>query len=191
MAYYCSILVGLVQSVTFIKNITQMNIWMYLYQKFTRMHMRKYLYQNFDTDECRNEYSNKFKYSYSFHTHVQISEYIHTNKFDTNEWLNIFLSKKLIRTNFLINICDKYIPIFKYSNIFVKLWFSTISLCHIIVSYYCVILLWHIIMAYWWVSRRRADGVRPGPRLFHHLFPLLPLFPRNWRRDSKLWIPED
>ena len=51
-----------------------------------------------------------------------MSEYIHTNKFDTNESPNIFVTEKLIRTNVRINIRDQYIRIFEYSNIFVTLW---------------------------------------------------------------------
>ena len=50
-----------------------------------------------------------------------MSEYIRTNKFDTNECLNIFVKEKLIRTNVRIYIRDQYIQIFKYSNIFVTL----------------------------------------------------------------------
>ena len=45
-----------------------------------------------------------------------MSEYIRTNKFDTNECPNIFVKEKLIQTNVQINICDQYIRI--YSNIF-------------------------------------------------------------------------
>ena len=51
-----------------------------------------------------------------------MSEYIRTNKFDTNECPNIFVKEKLIRTNVRIYICDQYIRIFEYSNIFVTLW---------------------------------------------------------------------
>ena len=43
-----------------------------------------------------------------------MSEYIHTNKFDTNECQNIFVKEKLIRMNVRIYICDQYIPIFEY-----------------------------------------------------------------------------
>ena len=50
-----------------------------------------------------------------------MSEYIRTNKFDTNECLNIFVKEKLIRTNVRIYIRDQYIRIFEYSNIFVTL----------------------------------------------------------------------
>ena len=50
-----------------------------------------------------------------------MSEYIRTNKFDTNECLNIFVKEKLIRTNIRIYIRDQYIRIFEYSNIFVTL----------------------------------------------------------------------
>ena len=51
-----------------------------------------------------------------------MSEYIRTNKFDTNECPNIFVKEKLIRTNVRIYIRDQYIRIFEYSNIFVTLW---------------------------------------------------------------------
>ena len=54
-----------------------------------------------------------------------MSEYIHTNKFDTNECPNIFVKEKLIRTNVRIHIRYQYIQIFEYSNIFVTLWFET------------------------------------------------------------------
>ena len=43
-----------------------------------------------------------------------MSEYIRTNKFDTNECLNIFIKEKLIQTNVRIYICDQYIRIFEY-----------------------------------------------------------------------------
>ena len=43
-----------------------------------------------------------------------MSEYIRTNKFDTNECLNIFVKEKLIRTNVRIYIHDQYIQIFEY-----------------------------------------------------------------------------
>ena len=43
-----------------------------------------------------------------------MSEYIRTNKFDTNECPNIFVKEKLIRTNVRIYICDQYIRIFEY-----------------------------------------------------------------------------
>ena len=46
--------------------------------------------------------------------HRWISEYIHTIKFDRNKCPNIFVSKKLIRTNVWKNICDKFIRIFEY-----------------------------------------------------------------------------
>ena len=55
-----------------------------------------------------------------------MSEYIRTNKFDTNECPNIFVKEKLIRTNVRIYIRDQYIRIFEYSNIFVTLWFGCI-----------------------------------------------------------------
>ena len=51
-----------------------------------------------------------------------MSEYIRTNKFDTNECPNIFVKEKLIRTNVRIYTRDQYIRIFEYSNIFVTLW---------------------------------------------------------------------
>ena len=80
----------------------------------------------FDTNECPNKYlswklykySNIFKYSSSFNTHEWMSEYIRTNKFDTNKYIR----KKLICTNVCI-YCDPYIWIFEYSNIFVTLWY--------------------------------------------------------------------
>ena len=53
-----------------------------------------------------------------------MSEYIRTNKFDTNECPNIFVKEKLIRTNVRIYIRDQYIRIFEYSNIFVTLCFK-------------------------------------------------------------------
>ena len=43
-----------------------------------------------------------------------MSEYIRTNKFDTNECLNIFVKEKFIRTNVRIYIRDQYIRIFEY-----------------------------------------------------------------------------
>ena len=43
-----------------------------------------------------------------------MSEYIRTNKFDTNECPNIFVKEKLIRTNVRIYIRDQYIRIFEY-----------------------------------------------------------------------------
>ena len=55
-------------------------------------------------------------------TDERMSEYIRTNKFDTNEFPNIFVKEKLIRTNVRIYIRDQYIRIFEYSNIFVTLW---------------------------------------------------------------------
>ena len=54
-----------------------------------------------------------------------MSEYIRTNKFDTNECPNIFVKEKLIRTNVRIYIRDRYIRIFEYSNIFVTLWYDS------------------------------------------------------------------
>ena len=57
-----------------------------------------------------------------------MSEYIRTNKFDTNECPNIFVKEKLIRTNVRIYIRDQYIRIFEYSNIFVTLWSNPIHL---------------------------------------------------------------
>ena len=54
-----------------------------------------------------------------------MSEYICTNKFDTNECPNIFVKEKLIRTNVRIYIRDQYIRIFEYSNIFVTLCFGS------------------------------------------------------------------
>ena len=55
-----------------------------------------------------------------------MSEYIRTNKLDTNESPIIFVKEKLIRMNVRIYICDQYIWIFEYSNIFVTLWFVTL-----------------------------------------------------------------
>ena len=55
-----------------------------------------------------------------------MSEYIRTNKFDTNECPNIFVKEKLIRTNVRIYIRDQCIRIFEYSNIFVTRWFTDI-----------------------------------------------------------------
>ena len=43
-----------------------------------------------------------------------MSEYIRSNKFNTNECPNIFVKEKLIRTNVRINIRDQYIQIFEY-----------------------------------------------------------------------------
>ena len=43
-----------------------------------------------------------------------MSEYIHTNKFDTNECPNTFVTEKMIRTNVRIYIHDQYIRIFEY-----------------------------------------------------------------------------
>ena len=43
-----------------------------------------------------------------------MSEYIRTNKFDTNECPNIFVKEKLIRMNVRIYIRDQYIRIFEY-----------------------------------------------------------------------------
>ena len=43
-----------------------------------------------------------------------MSEYIHTNKFDTNESPNMFVTEKLIRTNVRLTIRDLYIRIFEY-----------------------------------------------------------------------------
>ena len=40
---------------------------------------------------------------------LRISEYIRTNKLDTNECPNIFVKEKLIQTNVRIYICDQYI----------------------------------------------------------------------------------
>ena len=54
-----------------------------------------------------------------------MSEYIRSNKFDTNECPNIFIKEKLIRMNVRIHIRDQYIRIFEYSNIFVTLWKET------------------------------------------------------------------
>ena len=78
---------------------------------FTRTNVRiKYLYWKL------YEYLNIFKYLSSFDTHGRMSEYIHTDKFGTNECPNIFVKEKLIQINVQINICDQYIRI--YSNIF-------------------------------------------------------------------------
>ena len=57
-----------------------------------------------------------------------MSEYIRTNKFDTNECPNIFVKEKLIRTNVRIYIRDQYIRIFEYLNIFVTLCFDPLHL---------------------------------------------------------------
>ena len=46
-----------------------------------------------------------------------MSEYIRTNKFDTNKCPNIFVKEKVIRTNVRIHIRDQYIRIFEYLNI--------------------------------------------------------------------------
>ena len=54
-----------------------------------------------------------------------MSEYICSNKLNTNECPNIFVKEKLIQTNDRIYIRDKYIRIFEYLNIFVTLWFRT------------------------------------------------------------------
>ena len=43
-----------------------------------------------------------------------MSEYIRTNKFDTNECPNIFVNEKLLWTNVWIYIHDQYIQIFEY-----------------------------------------------------------------------------
>ena len=43
-----------------------------------------------------------------------MSEYIRTNKFDTNECPNIFVKEKLIQMNVRIYICDQYVRIFEY-----------------------------------------------------------------------------
>ena len=43
-----------------------------------------------------------------------MSEYIRTNKFDTNECPNIFVKEILIRMNVRIYIRDQYIQIFEY-----------------------------------------------------------------------------
>ena len=61
---------------------------------------------------------NIFKYSSSFYTHERMSDYIRSNKLNTNECPNIFVKEKLKQTNVRINICNQYIRIFKYSNIF-------------------------------------------------------------------------
>ena len=58
-----------------------------------------------------------------YHTHEQISEYIHTSKFDTNKCLNIFKKEKLIQI-FVTNI-------FEYSNIWI---YSSHSGCIIVWS---------------------------------------------------------
>ena len=53
-----------------------------------------------------------------------MSEYIRTNKFDTNECLNIFVKEKLIPTNVRIYIRDQYTLV---SNIFI---FTCMSFSH-------------------------------------------------------------
>ena len=58
-----------------------------------------------------------------YHTHEQISEYIHTSKFDTNKCLNIFKKENLIQI-FVTNI-------FEYSNIWI---YSSHSGCIIVWS---------------------------------------------------------
>ena len=67
-----------------------------------------------------------FKYSSSVytltHSRTNVRMYIHTNKFGTNECPNIFVKEKLIQMNVRINICDQYIRMFKFSNIFVTLY---------------------------------------------------------------------
>ena len=51
-------------------------------------------------------------------TNIRIYSY---QENDTNEYPNIFVSRKLIRTNVRINIRIENIRIFEYSNIFVTL----------------------------------------------------------------------
>ena len=62
-----------------------------------------------------------------------MSEYIRTNKFDTNECPNKFVTEKLIWMNVRIYIRDQYIRIFEYSNIFVTL----CDRCNLEASYSC------------------------------------------------------
>ena len=94
--------IGTAQSVTFFNILTLMNIQIYSYQKI-----------------YMNEYSNIFilnighkRMSEQIWNIVRMSEYIHTNKLDTNECPNVFVKEKLIWTN----ICVQYIWIFEYSN---------------------------------------------------------------------------
>ena len=71
-----------------------------------------------------------------------MSEYIRTNKFDTNECPNIFVKEKLIRTNVQIYIRDQYIRIFEYiRHTLVQRYSSSIRLCKwciIIISLYII-----------------------------------------------------
>ena len=55
-----------------------------------------------------------------------MSEYIRTNKFDTNECPNIFVKEKLTQTNVRIYIRDQYIRIFEYIR-HTLLWCSTVA----------------------------------------------------------------
>ena len=90
----------------------------------------KYICINkFDTNECPNKYSpwklyiysNIFEYSSSSYTltHWRTNVRIYSYK---QIWCrNIFIKEKLIQRNVRIYICDQYIRIFKYSNIFATL----------------------------------------------------------------------
>ena len=58
-----------------------------------------------------------------------MSEYIRTNKFDTNECPNIFVKEKLIRMNVQIYIRDQYIWIFEYIR-HTLMWNTAFSICN-------------------------------------------------------------
>ena len=119
------------QSVTFVKILIRMNVRIYSYQ------------QNYT-----NEYPNIFILIFLTRTNVRISiciencmnirifaKVLHSNTL-TNKCPNIFVQtnltrtnvriysqkKKLIQMNVRIYICDQYIQLFEYSNIFVTLW---------------------------------------------------------------------
>ena len=113
-----------VQSVTFIKILIRMNVWIYSYQQnYTNKYPNIFILicltrTNVQISICIENCTNIWIYSIirqGFtlkHTHQRISEYIRTNKFDTNECPKIFVKEKLIRTNVRIYICDQYIRIY-------------------------------------------------------------------------------
>ena len=107
------------QSVTFVKILIRMNIFISIFL------IRTNVWISIRIENCMNifEYSSRF---YTL-THSPTNVRIYSFKFDTKEYPNIFVTEKLIRTNVRIYIRDQYIRISEYSNIFVTLCFREVS----------------------------------------------------------------
>merc|ERR1712139_282311 len=104
-------MISLIQSVTFVKILIRMNVRIYSYQQnymneYPNKFILIFLTQtnvriSIHIENCMNIriYSNIRLGFTLYHTHQRMSEYIRTNKFDTNECPNIFIKEKLIPTN--------------------------------------------------------------------------------------------